>query len=446
MTDERMRELIDFVFGRRLKEFRSRSELSNKRKRERVEEGDVDTEGKVTKRARRESSLASIEVPLSTLSPTKYYQEVLRVIKKRQRYEEPVVDDTDNEDEELPQRKFARLKDETPSSSRWLPKHGEIPLLGWLPPSSPPTPYDAIKNMVRPITLTFEGKSTTFWSHSNERNAHPRMKDVFFVGGFDFPDDHYYIVDGIRGGYISVSTFLHRFFPDFNSNRDLFASYCLRATRPDSPYYGMKDVQEVFDLWDKIRDNGTCYHAAIDDTLQGRPLRPVYRVGKSDAIGGPPRGFLRFMTDHPELEVYFTEFTVFDRDLMLVGQFDALFWDRKRQCFVLVDWKNVRNFRVSATQKGTHPLTEKLDDCHLSHYTLQLNLYRVLLERRYGIVIEEMWIVNFPAFRQVTEAVYERYPVPRLNMNPFLALCPITEEGRARRVWAPSEPCLPCVS
>jgi hypothetical protein len=391
MSDSRMRELIDFVFGERLRRMRER---------EQVEASRATTPPPPPSRKRKRANVVSIE------------------------------DDEEAEEEEERQRLRRRRL-----APQWMPRRGSLPLLT----GDRAHVLEPWESDIHQVAITHDGQTVMQWSHSNGRNEHPRSADVMFVGGFEFPTQHYYIVDGLRGGYISVSGFLHDFYHDFDAMRFEKAAQCLRATSEKSPYFFMTTTQEVFDYWDKIRDNGTCYHAAIDDTLQGRPLRPVYQVGKSDAIYGPPPGFARFMVEHPDLEVHWTEFTVFDRVLVLVGQFDALFWDKRRQCFILVDWKNVKTFRTSATEKGTDPLTANEDDCHKSHYSLQMNLYRGLLERRYGIRIAEMWIVNFPAF-QTKGAPYEIYPVERRNMAPFFARCPRTPEGRSRQIWAPTEP------
>lgn len=393
MTDERARELIDFIFGERLRQFRERQ---------------------------RQTAVSSPPPP-----------------RKRKREDLVRIEEDDDDDAEEETAFQQRRRRRSPPS--WMPRPGSVPLLTG-DPAHVTAPWET---QVHRVAVTFEDRTVSLWSHSNERNAHARSSEVFFVGGFEFPSQHYYMVDWLRGGYVSVSGFLHAFYPDFEAMRFDKAAQCLRyATNPGSPYYHMTTSQEVFDYWEKIRDNGTCYHAAIDDTLQGRPLRPVYQVGKSDAIHGPPPGFARFMVEHPDLEVHWTEFSVFDRDLVLVGQFDALFWDRRRQCFVLVDWKNVKNFRTDAATRGSDPLTADEPDCHRSHYSLQLNLYCALLERRYGITIAEMWIVNFPAFK--TEgAPYQLFEVARRDMTPFLARCPVTPDGRSRQIWAPKEPLRP---
>lgn len=280
------------------------------------------------------------------------------------------------------------------------------------------------------VTLWFEGRSTTFWSHCSVRYTFPRSLDIVFHGGFDNPEVHEYVVDVIPGGYTSISGVIHDYFLDFEKVKMQRAWGCTRATKPSSPYFGMS-VEEVLGFWDRSRDNGTCKHAAMDETLQGTNVRPVYKCGKSDAITGPPKGFFRFMVDHPYLIPYATEFSVFDRDLVICGQFDALFWDTIRLCFILVDWKNVMNFKDTASEYGIDPLTANMMDCHKVKYSMQLNFYAYLLERHSGIKVADMWIVNFPPLEDA-EAVYRKIEVPRMDLTPFLQKCPVNEEGRER--------------
>lgn len=294
------------------------------------------------------------------------------------------------------------------------------------PGSAPPWAAE-----VHAVALAFEGRARTLWSHSNVRNPHPRSARSRFVGGFEAPTEHYYIVDGRRDGLTSVTTFLHHFFRDFDEMKHMIASRLVGARDPASPYFGMTSEREVLGFWDRNRDNGTCKHAAMDDVIQGRPLRQPYQVESSEAIWGPPAGFYRFMTDHPELESIFTEFTMFDLDHMLVGQCDWLAWDKERQCAILIDWKNVMKFQTWSRTMGTDPLTARRMDCHLVKYTLQLNIYRDILERLYGFAIAEMWIVNFPPLAQDV-AHYDVYVAERVDLAPFFARCPITPEGRQR--------------
>ncbi len=320
---------------------------------------------------------------------------------------------------------------------QWMVRYGDpIPLL--------PAPLDLAPAWTREVycrVAEFQGRERGVWSHSNFRNHHPRLDRIKFYGGFEQPEVHYYEIDGRKDGYEGCTTHLHHYFPDFEAKREEVATLCLNGRfNKAGRYYGFENTEQVLDYWDKVRDNGTCRHAAMDDWLQGRPMRqPHYQTGKSDCITGPPAGFFKFLLDFPALQPYFTEFSLFHMTWLICGQFDALFWDEERQCFILVDWKNCLNFRVTGIEMGIHPLTQHLESCHLVQYTMQLNIYTAILEACYGIKVEEMWIVNFPPLEE-SKAVYQRFVAKRWDMRPFFALCPASEEGKQRLLESGPEP------
>ena len=61
-------------------------------------------------------------------------------------------------------------------------------------------------------------------------------------------------------------------------------------------------------------------------------------------------------------------------------------------------------------QSGFGPVSH-LPDCNYWHYTLQLNLYRWLLEKHYGIVVSEMALV----IMHPNNNNYRRYKLNRLE-------------------------------
>lgn len=268
---------------------------------------------------------------------------------------------------------------------------------------------------------------------TNEINVHVRDARVVFVGGIENPDEHYYLIDHDKAGIISVSGIIHLGFEPFDE--EIMSWRCSRTENESSIYYG-KTQDDCKDMWAENRDTGSAKHASVDDHLQGRPVRTI-QTGKSRPITGPPLGFFEFMKAHPFLVPYRTEWSVFSGKHLVAGQIDAIFWDTDRKCFVAVDWKNVRDFKTRGYNKrGIIPEMAEYEDCHLGHYTIQLNLYRTLLETYYGIVIGYMMVVNFPAMQDHT---YTRYDIPRKDMTAILAKFP-TEEGRERLKLKPVTP------
>ena len=45
-------------------------------------------------------------------------------------------------------------------------------------------------------------------------------------------------------------------------------------------------------------------------------------------------------------------------------------------------------------KKGNHRLTSNMDDCNFNHYSLQLSLYRYILETYYSLEVSDHLIVH----------------------------------------------------
>ena len=103
-----------------------------------------------------------------------------------------------------------------------------------------------------------------------------------------------------------------------------------------------------------------------------------------------------------------TELCIFHCGLRVAGQIDALFLDASWR-LVIVDWKRIRFLRT----EGFHPLRYPLDclpDSNYWIYSLQLNLYRYILETEYAHDVSAMYLA----------VVHPEQPFPRLVEVPRL--------------------------
>ena len=103
--------------------------------------------------------------------------------------------------------------------------------------------------------------------------------------------------------------------------------------------------------------------------------------------------FLQFYEDHKDLEIYRTEWNIFCDILRLTGSIDAVFIN-KDGTLSLGDWKRSKEISTESfgNKCGKYPL-EYIPDCNYYHYSLQLNLYRVILEKFYGKIVKEMFLI-----------------------------------------------------
>lgn len=231
----------------------------------------------------------------------------------------------------------------------------------------------------------------------------------------DFEEkEHKYFIDGSNENIISVTTFMHNFFEPFNPQ-----IMSQRCSKSKSGEYAGKTPEEILKMWDNTREEGSKKHAAIDHYLCGQ-AGGISLKGKVDNDMPPPKSFFEWYNKYKDWKPYRTEWSIFDYDTRIAGQLDVLFMDGDK--YRLVDWKNTKGINTEGygNKRGKHTLTHDLPDCNYQHYRLQLNIYRHILEKNYGLHISSMHLVNFPP-KLVEEGIFEEYELEHLDINPFFA-------------------------
>ena len=88
-----------------------------------------------------------------------------------------------------------------------------------------------------------------------------------------------------------------------------------------------------------------------------------------------------------------SEIIVGDEDLGICGMVDQLFWNNKTNELQIWDWKTNKEIkRSNRWQKFKGPLSH-LDVCEFNTYSLQLSLYRFLIEKNTNIKLGDSYIV-----------------------------------------------------
>jgi len=202
---------------------------------------------------------------------------------------------------------------------------------------------------------------------------------------------HKYWIDGNDTDVVSATTYIKSFFSEFDA--DKIVNGILKKHEyendPDYKYYKM-DPEIIKNTWEKIRNEssgkGTDLHKDIEDFYNN--ICP-----ENDSVEF--QYFLNFYNDHNEkYEIYRTEFLVFSEILKITGSIDALFQNVDDGTFAIFDWKRSKEINMESynNKKGKYPFDHVLD-CNYYHYSLQLNLYRIILERFYNIQIKELFLV-----------------------------------------------------
>lgn len=130
--------------------------------------------------------------------------------------------------------------------------------------------------------------------------------------------------------------------------------------------------------WDEKRRNGlargTAVHKYIDETIHGRPWQDerLPEMGAfDDWLGewGAQLAFrrLEWMVGYPEMGV--------------AGTVDAFAWDTQTRTYQVWDWKTGSKFNTTSPYKSyLLPPFSDLQECELNTYSLQVSLYRLILE------------------------------------------------------------------
>jgi len=240
----------------------------------------------------------------------------------------------------------------------------------------------------------------------SQRNAHPRDSHIQFQ-----EEGHLYTIDGDKY-YKSCTSWLKAFFEKFNPDT-IIDKMMSSPTWESSKYFGMSK-KEIKDGWSENGKRaaafGTSMHKCIEDFYNGKEL-PVELTPELEY-------FVQFYQDHIHLTPFRTEMMIYDEDIRICGSVDMLF-QNEDGTFSIYDWKFSKEIQThSYGKKGLFPV-EHLNDCNTVHYTLQLNMYCAILERKYGYVIRDMNLIFM--HRDLGDS-YIKYPVPRIDMEPLLSL------------------------
>jgi hypothetical protein len=225
------------------------------------------------------------------------------------------------------------------------------------------------------------------WQRLAFVNEHERDKHIVF----DEPT-HTYTVHGSYKGYISCTGFIHAFFGHFDPDA-IIAKMMSSPKWPQSPYYGMTPEQ-IKKKWNDNGRNaseaGTEMHLAIEQYFNDAAHLIPPHVLQTREWAHFTAFWNRFKD---EIEPFRTEWEVFIEEIKLAGSIDGIFRSKKDGSILIYDWKRSKEIKMGNDfQSGLGPLSH-LPDCNYWHYSLQLNIYRYILENYYGEKVSDMYLV-----------------------------------------------------
>lgn len=89
------------------------------------------------------------------------------------------------------------------------------------------------------------------------------------------------------------------------------------------------------------------------------------------------------------------EYVMYDEILGIAGMCDILFYNVKKMCFQLWDWKTNKKLRTENIHQKLKAPFDTFDDCEYVIYSFQLNLYKYILRRKLNLNLGDSYIVWF---------------------------------------------------
>jgi len=211
-----------------------------------------------------------------------------------------------------------------------------------------------------------------------------------------YDEPHKYYINNKE--LISVTTLIHKYQEDFDE--EFWSDY-----KSNELNISPRIIKRA---WNFINKKGTIKGSAIHDYAENLFQNKIFEYPKQlilNEFGFDPvlneylttkKHVDRFYNDvHNKLIPIRTEMVVYDKESLIGGMLDILFYNIKIKEFQIWDYKTNKKF--SKENKSKHLLDKLcvLEDCDLETYSLQLGMYKYIIEKITGIKLGKSYIVWF---------------------------------------------------
>jgi len=192
----------------------------------------------------------------------------------------------------------------------------------------------------------------------------------------------YKLIGESEFAFTSVTTYIGKFFEKFDSIK-----IATNLTK-NHPKYSNYTIESLLAEWKEAADYGTKVHNEIENWVKNG-IEPK----ELKSING--KNWLKNYQSKSSMDI-FSEIIIYSKELRIAGTIDILAKDNQSDEYVLIDWKTSKKITtVSYGHKtGNHEATKNVMDCNFYHYSLQLSLYRFLLEEYYGYRVRNQVIAH----------------------------------------------------
>ena len=234
-------------------------------------------------------------------------------------------------------------------------------------------------------------------------NKHPRDDGLIFIESIH----KYTLVSFPYVRLISVTSFLHDCFEDFDADKVIEKL----VTNPRCKYFN-RSIEEIKSEWKSANLLGTELHAKIEDFMNNakisypyshKDLLINYGVGGKDEDKGWDL-FLEFAKTFEDKIPYRTEWRIYCEELQIAGSLDMAYLNPDGTISIF-DWKRTTDLdkRSGFRNKMSLKFPETVPDTKFHKYSLQLNLYKAIIEKNYGLKVKELVLVGLHPTQQKFE-------------------------------------------
>jgi len=221
------------------------------------------------------------------------------------------------------------------------------------------------------------------FTYLSNKNYHERDSHIVF----DEPN-HIYSVNG-DPNYVSVTTFVKSHFSSFDANSVIKNIMSSKKWKCSHKYWG-KTPEEIKQLWENNANDaskaGTAMHLDIE------------RFYNNIEVNNNSEEFSYFLNFNErfknKLKPWRTEMMVWDEEYKLAGSIDMIF-ENEDNNLEIYDWKRTKEIvKTSNFDKWANKeCIEHLPDTNYWQYSLQLNVYKHLIEKNYGRKVSNMYLL-----------------------------------------------------
>ena len=226
-------------------------------------------------------------------------------------------------------------------------------------------------------------------------NAHHRDANISFQ-----ERGHIYDVNGDKT-FTSVTKFVHGFAKPFNPVEVIAG---MRKRGLSAEYEGMSDadIQRKWKLngidastrGTKMRYQIECFFNKLAITKKWDIDQKGWKDNDLEVELGQFTNFINGLAEEGNLFPYRTEWCVYHEQLKFTGSVDMVFKNNNGG-YDIYDWKRSKDIKKRGFNNFKNPALVHLPDCNFWHYTMQLNLYKYILEDKYGLRIDNLYLVVF---------------------------------------------------